>query len=135
MPAPGHASHWKKPNGETPLLFARGSMVVTPSGRKATLTQYWTSPTHEYAGCASIKYVDNNETAIISLSLLKQWKPGVTYTAPPLIKINPIPAPAVEPLRIGGHVICTMCPFVRPKVKRARVPDCQLSFPFIEAAA
>ena len=120
---------------EKPLLFARGSFVVTPSGRKAILSQYWNSPTHEYRGCGSIRYEDTGETAVISLSLLRQWLPGVIYTAPPLIKIKPIPAPAVEPLRIGKYAICMTCPFMRKKVKHARVPDCQLSFPFIEAAA
>ncbi len=132
MPAKGSAAHWRKPPGDAPLMFERGSTVVTPSARKAVLTQYWTSPSHEYAGCASIKYEDNGETAIISLSLLKQWQPGKTYAPPPLVKIRPIPA-SPKP---GSLPICAHCPHKQPRVHRwPKVPDCQLSFPFFEAAA
>ena len=73
---------------ETPLLFERGQMVVTPLGRNAVLTMYWTSPDHEYQNCASIKYEDTDETTVISLSLLKQWQPGKKYAAPPLRRLE-----------------------------------------------
>lgn len=135
MPAKDHASHWRKPDGSPPLLFERGQKVVTPSGRVASLRQYWSKADHEYSGCGAIKYEDNGETAVISLSLLRAWQPGVTYTAPELIKIKPIPAPTAPVLRIAGHIICAGCPFIHSKPKRARpTPVEQLSFPFFEAA-
>ena len=84
MPALGHTGHWKKVDQDDSLLFARGQAVVLPSGRKATLTMYWVSADHEYCGCASIKYCDNNDTAVISVSLLRSWQPGKNYAPPPL---------------------------------------------------
>ena len=93
MPAKNHTGHWAALPKIRGILFSRGQFIVTPTARKAMITQYWVSPKHEYCGFASIKYCDTNETTIIRVTLLRQWLPGVTYAAPPLVKIKPIPTP------------------------------------------
>ncbi len=107
MPAAGFSAHWKKliPGSVDAkgLLFERGQKVVTPSGRVAVCTQYWDSPTHEYCGCASLKYEDNGDTTVIKLSLLRAWQPGQTYTAPPRLELTPIPAHFSRPIPNDGE--------------------------------
>lgn len=94
MPALGHTGRWAHVDLDDNLLFERGQTVVCPSGRLAKVSQYWSRPSHEYCGFAAIKYLDNVETAIIKLTLLRAWQPGMSYTPPPLLQINPIgPAP------------------------------------------
>lgn len=137
MPAKGHATHWRKPSGEAPLLFERGQRVWTASGRLATVTQYWTSPKHEYSGCASIKYEDNGQTAVVKMSLLTAYQPGRQFKPAPTYHIKPIPAPLAQSARPGSAAPagpnCETCPHRRkPKpAKAARVPDLrQLAFAF-----
>ena len=90
MPAFGQTGRWAHVDPNDGLLFERGQEVVCPSGRRARVSQYWSRPSHEYCGFAAIKYLDNGDTAIISLKLLRAWQPGVTYEPPPLLQINPI---------------------------------------------
>ena len=93
MPAKNNTGHWAALPKIGGLLFSRGQFIVTPTARKATITQYWVSPKHEYCGFAAIRYCDDGSAAIIKLALLRAWQPGVTYAAPPLVKIKPIPTP------------------------------------------
>ena len=93
MPAKGFAKHWGKLKcDEPPMLFERHQLVVTPSGRKARLSQYWNNPTHEYCGAGAIRYEDTGETTVLALSLLRAWQPGVVYAAPPLRALELRPA-------------------------------------------
>ena len=93
MPAKNHTGHWAALPKIGGLLFSRGQFIVTPTARKAMVSQYWVSPKHEYCGFAAIRYCDDGDTAIIKLTLLRVWQPGVTYTPTSLIRLKPIPAP------------------------------------------